>query len=126
MRIPYANRTADVDLPAKPDQPKVTVKAVIDDFRSQLPSNFTDLFEAFVLLLPWKVRVTCRTPFKLEEVGHLGLTFRESPVTIRPCRAAKWVNVTRLSYGVPNEALETVLSPYGKVLQVKMDLYKGV
>ena len=126
MRIPYANRTADVDLPAKPGQPKVTVKAVIDDFRSQLPSNFTDLFEAFVLLSPRKVRVTCRTPFKLEEVGHLGLTFRESPVTIRPCRSAKWVNVTRLSYGVPNEALEAVLSPYGKVLHVKMDLYKGV
>ena len=126
MRIPYANRTADVDLLAKPGQPKVTVKAVIDDFRAQLPSNFTDLFEAFVLLLPRQVRVTCRTPFELEEVGLLGLTFWQSPVTIRPCWAAKWVNVTQLSYGVPNEAPETVSKPYGKVLQVKMAMYKGV
>ena len=56
MHIPYANRTADVDLPAKPGQPKITVKAVIDDFRDQLPSNFNDLFEAFALLSPRKVR----------------------------------------------------------------------
>ena len=117
MRIPYANRTADVVCRTAdvglPGQPKVTVKAVTDDFRAKLPSNFTDFFEAFVLLSPRKVRVTCRTPFKLEEVGLLGLTFHQSPVTIRPCRAAKWVNITRLSYGVPNEALETVLSPSG-------------
>ena len=60
MRIPFANRTADVDLSAVPVQPKVTVKVVIDDFREQLPSNFSELFEAFVLLSPRKVRVTCR------------------------------------------------------------------
>ena len=33
MRIPFANRTANVDLPAVPGQPKVTVRAVIDAFR---------------------------------------------------------------------------------------------
>ena len=48
MRIPYANRTADVVCRTAdvglPGQPKVTVKAVTDDFRAQLPSNFTDFF----------------------------------------------------------------------------------
>lgn len=126
MRIPFANRTADVDLPAAPGQPKITIKNVIDDFRAQVPSNFTALFEAFVLLSPRKVRVTCRTPRALEEVQHLGLAFRNSAVTFHPCRTAKWVNVTRLSYGVPNEALQAALSPYGKILSTKMDSYQGV
>ena len=126
MRIPFANRTADVDLPAAPGQPKVTVRAVIDSFREQLPSNFSNLFEAFVLLSPRKVRVTCRTPHNLEEVQNLGLTFRSARVTFHPCRTAKWVNVTRLSYGIPNEALQAALSPFGKVLNVKMASYQGV
>ena len=126
MRIPFANRTADVDLPVAPGQPKVTVKIVIDAFREQLPSNFAELFEAFVLLSPRKVRVTCRTPRRLEELLHLGLTFRNTPVTFHPCKTAKWVNITRLSYGVPNEAITEALRPYGKVLQIKMDVYQGV
>ena len=126
MRIPFANRTADVDLPAVPGQPKVTVKAVIDAFRDQVPNNFEALFEAFVLLSPRKVRVTCRTSRALEDVCHLGLSFRDSPVIFHPCRSAKWVNITRLSYGVPNEAILAALSPFGKVHNIKMDTYKGV
>ena len=81
MRIPFANRTADVDLPAVQGQPKVTVRAVIDAFRDQVPRDFETLFEAFVLLSPRKVRITCRSPRALEEVIHLGLAFRNSPVT---------------------------------------------
>ena len=67
---------------------KVTVKVVIDAFRDQLPSNFAELFEAFVLLSPRKVRVTCCSPRRLEEVG---LTFQNTPVTFHPCKTAKWV-----------------------------------
>ena len=126
MRIPFANRTADVDLPAAIGQPKVTIKNVIDDFRAQVPSNFAALFEAFVLLSPRKVRITCRSPRALEEAQHLGLAFRNKGVTFHPCRTAKWVNVTRLSYGVPSEAVQAALSPYGKILTIKMDSYQGV
>ena len=126
MRIPFANRTADVDLPAVPGQPKVTIKNIIDDFRAQVPSNFAALFEAFVLLSPRKVWVTCRSPRALEEVQHLGLAFRNREVTFHPCRTAKWVNVTRLSYGIPPEAVQAALSPYGKVINLKMDSYQGV
>ena len=126
MRIPFANRTADVELPATPRQQKVTVKSIIDEFRSQLPSNFEALFEAFVLLSPKKVRVTCRNNRALEEVSHLGLSFRNSPVVFHPCRLAKWVNITRLSYGIPDQAIIEALNPYGKVLSVKMDTYQGV
>ena len=115
-----------MELPFTVGQPKITVKSIIDDFRSQLPSNFEGLFEAFVLLSPKKVRVTCRNNRALEDVCNLGLTYRNSPVTFRPCRSAKWVNITRLSYGVPNKAITEGLTPCGKVLNIKMDAYKGI
>ena len=92
----------------------------------QASRDFETLFEAFVLLSPRKVRITCRSPRGLEKVIHLSLAFRNSLVTFHPCRTAKWVNITRLSYGLPQEAISAALQPYGKVLTVKMDTYKDV
>ena len=111
MRILFANGTADIDLPAVLGQLKVTIKSVIDDFTAQVPSNFEALFETFVLLSPRKVRVTCRFTRALEDVCHLGFEFWNSPVTIKPCRSAKWVNINRLSYGVPNDAIVEAIHP---------------
>ncbi|CAB4003789.1 zinc finger CCHC domain-containing 3-like [Paramuricea clavata] len=62
----------------------------------------------------------------MEEVCHLGLTFRDVCLTFNPVRTAKWVNITRLSYGIPNEAIADALNPYGKVIQIKMDSFHGV
>ena len=69
--------------------------------------------------------MTC-TPRALEEVQNLGFDYHGQHVVFRPCRTAKWVNVTRLSYGIPNHALTSALSPFGKILHVKMDIYQGV
>ncbi|CAB3984649.1 zinc finger CCHC domain-containing 3-like [Paramuricea clavata] len=62
----------------------------------------------------------------MEEVCHLGLTFRDVRLTFNPVRTAKWVNITRLSYGIPNETIADALNPYGKVIQIKMDSFHGV
>jgi hypothetical protein len=45
---------------------------------------------------------------------------------VQPVRTAKWVNITRLSYGIPNEAIAGALKPYGKVIHIKMDSFHGV
>ena len=126
-RIPYSNRTADVQLPrlSREGQPRVTVKGLIDDFEAQLGDFFPNI-EALVLLGQTKVRVTCTTARALEEFTHRGVTFRGHPVLFVPCARFKWVNVTRLSYGVPDEVVTAALSPFGKVVKVKMDAYKNV
>ena len=62
----------------------------------------------------------------MEEVCHLGLTFRDVRLTFNSVRTAKWVNITRLSYGIPNEAIADALKPCGKVIQIKMDSFHGV
>ena len=63
---------------------------------------------------------------KLKEFCHLGLTFRDNLVVVRPCKMVKWVNLPRPSYGISNEALHQALQPYGKILHIKMDQYQGV
>ena len=126
MKIPFSNRTVDVELPNTQGQAKVTVKNIMEDFHRQTGDNFPKLFEAFVLLSPRKVRITCRTALNMEEVCHFGLTFRDVRLTFNPVRTAKWVNITRLSYGIPNEAIADALKPYGKVIQIKMDSFRGV
>ncbi|CAB4035367.1 zinc finger CCHC domain-containing 3-like [Paramuricea clavata] len=126
MKIPYANRTVDIDLPVVAGQPRLTVKSVMDEFLGQMPDNFSTLLEAFVLLSPRRVRVTCRSALAMEEFCHSGLTFRDAPIDVRPCKSAKWVNITRLSYGVSAEVITAALKPFGKVLQVKMDTYHNV
>jgi len=126
MKIPYANRTVDIDLPSIEGQPKITVKGIIDDFLTQLPNNFTTLLEAFLLLSPRRVRATCRSPRAMEEFCHSGLTFRSNPITIQPCKTAKWVTLSRLSYGIPEDAIREALACFGRIIQVKMDSYRGV
>ena len=101
MRIRSSNRTADVDLSAVPRQPKVTVKVVIDDFREQLPSNFSELFEAFVLLLPHKVRVTCRSPGSSScPVGLLSIRFVYQQLSRLDHREHRCVTLYR-GWGLP-------------------------
>ena len=63
MKIPFSNRTVGVELPNTQGQAKVTVKNIMEDFHRQTGDNFPKLFEAFVLLSPRKVRITCRTAF---------------------------------------------------------------
>ena len=127
--IPYSNRTIDVLLPqlAFEGNPRATVKGIIDDFHGQLKDNFNTLLEAFVLLGPQRVRVTCKSPHALEEFRNLGLTFRGFPIDkFLPCSRFRWVNVTRLSYGISDDVVVKALLPYGKVSRVKMDSYKNV
>ena len=102
------------------------MKAVIDEFKRQTPVGFSHLFEAFVLLSPHGVGVTCKMAMKLEEFCHLGLTFRDNLVVVRPCKTVKWVNLARLSYGISNEPLHQALQPYGKILHIKIDQYQGM
>ena len=70
--------------------------------------------------------MTCKSARAFEEFKNSGVSFRGSLIQIRPCRSAKWVNLTRLSYGIQQEAIVEALRPYGRVLQVKMDQYRGV
>ena len=52
--------------------------------------------------------------------------FTDVRLQFNPVRTAKWVNIRRLSYGIPNKGIADALKPYGKVIQIKMDSFHGV
>lgn len=123
MAIPFSNRTADICLPelALRDNLRVTIKEICDDFHKQYP-HWDSTFECFLQLNRDKVRV----PLKLEELIHSGLSFRTHPVEILPVSKFKWVSVTRLAYGIPDEDLRKALAPYGPIKRTKIEAYLGV
>ena len=123
--IPFINRTSDAVLSDRLDARQVNVREVIDEFKSQCES-FSDLFEAFVLIAPGRIRVTCKSSRKLEIAEHVGFVVRGLPVEFVPVSTFRWVNITRLSYGVPDEDIREALRPYGRIKLIKHEQYQGV
>ncbi len=124
--IPYINRSSDVILSSQLDAKDVNIREVIDDFRSQSPDDFDSLFEAFVMMAPGRVRITCKSARKLEIAENFGFVVRGLPATFKPISSFKWVNITRLSYGVPEEAIRAALEPFGQIRLIKSEQYSNV
>jgi hypothetical protein len=123
--IPFINRTADVILHSEIEARDVNVSEVIEFFRGQVDS-YTDIFEAVVLMAPGRYRVTFKSARKLEVAENFGFTVRGFPVTFKPVSLFKWVNITRLSYGVPDEEISKVLSVYGPIKLIKSEQYLNI
>ena len=115
MKIPFSNRTVNIDLPNVDGLNKITVKMVINDFLKHMPENFNTLLEAFVLISQHKVCVTCKTPHAMEEFCHSGLTFRSFAIVIRPCNTAKFV---RGVYMGPHSVLMELSNPIPSRLSI--------
>lgn len=75
--IPFINRMTDVILSDQLDIHNVKVREVIDEFCSQV-DNCKDLFEAFVLMAPGRIRITCKTAHNFELVEKLDFWFADS------------------------------------------------
>ncbi|CAB4031994.1 zinc finger CCHC domain-containing 3-like [Paramuricea clavata] len=123
--IPFINRTADILLSDHIEAHYVNVREVIDDFRGQF-DNFTETFEAIVFMAPGRYRITCKSPRKLEAAENLGLLVRGHPVSFKPISTFKWVNITRLSYGVPDEEITKAMAVYGPIKLIHNEQYSRV
>ena len=123
--IPYINRTCDVILSDRIEAARVNVKEVIDEFRGQV-EDYKSVFEAIVLMAPGRYRVTFKSHRKMEVAEHTGLLVRGLPVDFRPVSRYTWVNVTRLSYGVPDAEIVKVLEPYGSIRKMSSEVYSNI
>ena len=123
--IPFLNRTADIILSENVEACDINVREVIEEFQGQC-DNFRATFEAFVYMAPGCFRITCRGARKLETAENFGYTIRGWPVVFKPISSFKWVNVTKLSYGVPDEAISAALGPFGPIKLIKSEQYLHV
>ena len=120
--IPHLNKTVDILLSERIDARTVNVREVIDDLRGQV-EDYTAVFEAVVLMAPGRFRVTFKSSRKMEVAENSGLLVRGLPVDFVPVSQFKWVNVTRLSYGIPDEEIRKVLEAYGAIRLIKSEVY---
>ncbi len=127
--IPFINRSVDFLLSDQIEAHDVNVREVIDDIRGQF-EDYLSTFEAVVLISPGRYRVTCKSSRKLAIVEEAGFTVRGLPITFRSISSLTWVNVSRLSFGVPEEAVCSAFEPYGTIRLIKSEqyahLYTGV
>jgi hypothetical protein len=106
MKIPFTTQTVDVELPNTQGQAKITVKNITAGFHAKWEITFPSYSRLLSYYrLPRKVRITCRKGLDMEEVCHLGLMFTDVRLQFNPVRTAKWVNIRRLSYGIPNKGI---------------------
>ena len=111
--IPYINRTCDVVLSDLLDHKDIRVREIIE-LQSQF-DNYTELLEAVVFMAPGCFRLTCKSSRKMENLEHTGFHVRGHPVDFVPVTKFKWVNILRLSYGVPDTDISRVLGAYGQI-----------
>jgi hypothetical protein len=123
--IPFVNRTCDIVLPDDLEAKDINVREVIDKLRSQC-DTFTDVFEAVVLMAPGRFRLTCKSARKLEVAEWMGFLECGCPVEFRPISTFKWVNITRLSYGIPEVEISRTLEPFGRIKLIKSEQYSNV
>ena len=123
--IPYVNRTVDVILSTQLEARDVNVREVIDELKSQF-NGYADIFEAVVLVSPGTYRITCKSSRKLELFEAAGFFVRGLPVEVKPINSFKWVNISRLSYGVPEDAVRAALAPYGDIRLFKLEKYSNI
>ena len=116
--IPHINKMVDVVLSEHIEARNVNVREVIDEFRGQV-EDYTAVFEAVVFMAPGRFRVTFHSSRKMEAAEHSGLVVRGFPVEFVPVSQYKWVNVTGLSYGIPDEEICKVLEVYGPICLIK-------
>ena len=96
---------------------------VIDELQSQF-EDFNSVFEAVVLLSPGRYRLTCKSLRKLEIFESSGFLVQGTPVEFKPLSTFKWVHISRLSYGIPEEAVRCY--PYGNIRLFKLEQYSNV
>ena len=78
------------------------------------------------MMAPGRFCVTFKGAWKMEAAKHSGLLVRGFPVEFRPISKYTWVNVTRLSYGVPEVEITKVLSGFGEIKKISSEVYSHI
>ena len=123
--IPFLNRSTNIVLSSQLEARDVNVREVIDELQSQF-EDFSAVFEAVVLFLQGCYRMTCKSSRKLEVFESTGFLVWGTPVEFKSLSTFKWVHISRLSYGIPEEAVCQALAPYGNTRLFKLEQYSNV
>ena len=123
--IPYSSRTVDLILHPSVELKNIKTRSVIDELRYQC-TDFENITEAVVHIAPERFRVTFTTARKMLAFSQTDCHIAGHPVEIRSLSPNTWVNISRLSYGIPDEAISKALEPYGVIKSISQEAYKKI
>ncbi len=93
-------------------RPTVTLKEIIDDFCTQMPTA-SQLMDNVMQSGAASFVIDCKSATNAEAVLHSGLCFHGHPISFKPAPNTQWIKLTRVVYGTSENAIKTRLSQHG-------------
>ena len=122
--IPYSSRTVDIILHPDCPLPKRGAKDVIDLLQAR---DLSTVVEAVVQIAPERYRITFNNARQMNAFSHQDFSIMGLPVEFRSVSPFTWVHVSRLSYGIPDEAITSALAPFSAGIKtVSQAVHKGI
>ena len=122
--IPYASRTVDIILHPDCPLPKKGAKDVINLLKLRELSSDV---EAVVQLSPERYRLTFHHARQMNAFANQDFYIHGKPVEFRSVSPFTWVYISRLSYGIPDEAITRALAPYsGGIKTIKSVAHENI
>ena len=122
--IPYASRTVDIILHPDCPLPKKGAKDVINLLKTR---DLSCVVEAVVQLSPERYRLTFHHARQMHAFSNQDFLVHGKPVEFKSVSPFTWVYISRLSYGIPDEAITRALAPYsGGIKTMKSVVHENI
>lgn len=122
--IPYASRTVDIILHPDCPLPKRGAKDVINLLKTR---ELSGSIEAVVQISPERYRLTFNHARQMHVFSNQDFFVHGKPVEFKSVSPFTWVYISRLSYGIPDEAIITALAPYsGGIKSIKSVVHENI
>ena len=122
--IPYASRTVDIILHPDCPLPKKGAKDVINLLKIR---ELSSVVEAVVQISPERYRLTFHHARQMQAFSNQDFSVHGKPVEFRSVSPFTWVYISRLSYGIPDEAITRALAPYsGGIKTIKSVMHENI
>ena len=124
IMIPYASRTVDIILHPDCPLPKKGAKDVINLLKLR---ELLSTIEAVVQISPERYRLTFNHARQMQAFSNQDFFIHGKPVEFRSVSPFTWVYISRLSYGIPDEAITKALAPYsGGIKTIKSVAHENI
>ena len=122
--IPYASRTVDIILHPDCPLPKKGAKDVINLLKNR---ELSGTIEAVVQISPERYRLTFNHARQMQAFSNQDFFIHGKPLEFKSVSPFTWVYISRLSYGIPDEAITHALAPYsGGIKTIKSVMHEKI
>ena len=124
-QVPFAARALVGTILSLAMVEPVTIHCLLDDFCAQFADLSTRLKNIMQTAYNTFI-VHCYLREHTEWLLASGLTFRTHLIAFKPAANTQWVKLTRVRYGITENAIKSQLSDFGTVLKIRHEKIRGI